>query len=270
MLTGFGGDEWFAPQLGELAALLRRRRPLAAAAWLYHVARRPRHPMGSPGSLLPAAWMAVPPGAKPLLRAVLRRPRPLTWLEPAFAERVSLQDRIRAGDLAPGASLAEAKWHDATSADAVLRTEELERFTALHGLEERYPLMDRRIAELALSIPVAAHHRHGVPKAIIRRFLERRLPGHRPQSSADRDFSWITASALDALGGREYLADTEPIRRGWVVPARIGDLYDVLQRGAAGPVWILWGVVAVDLLLRRRLSSTGGARTMTPDFVEVS
>lgn len=52
----------------------------------------------------------------------------------------------------------------------------LDRASMAVGLESRVPLLDHRIVEFALSLPVAMNYQHGVGKRILRRVLYRYVP----------------------------------------------------------------------------------------------
>ena len=177
VLTGYGGDDWFEPSYGELIDLLRRGRVIASGRWLAEMARvLTQIPL--PHIVRHGLWMGLPPAAKRVVRGVLRRNPVPWWIDPRFARTNNLADRLRRmPDDVEFRSVAPYDiFRPATGGEATFRGDHEERYTAARGLEQRHPLMDRRLVEFALALPAEQRCSHGVLKAVMRRAMADVLP----------------------------------------------------------------------------------------------
>jgi asparagine synthase (glutamine-hydrolysing) len=152
ILTGEGGDEWLSASAYRLADLLRRGR-LAA---LLRELRGPADPdvnIGLARVFIADALLPLLPGwVNKLRRELTGRARSYPhWIEPDFARRISLEDRLHPQPPpAPRTTLAHrdyynffhgGEWH--------VTMDWFERYLSGSGLEGRHPLSDRRIVEFA-------------------------------------------------------------------------------------------------------------------------
>ena len=134
LLTGFGGDDFFTGE-GSRWELLREGHVLA---W----SRAMVSPMLSDR-------------ARDVLRPVfgarrVRRP----WIQPAFAARTALEDRLQPRAALPFPTREQQEIHRAVnSLVQVLGDEMEERAAQAVGVEQRHPFYDRRVAEFGLALP---------------------------------------------------------------------------------------------------------------------
>ena len=86
------------------------------------------------------------------------------------------------------------------------------------ALEARSPFLDHRLWEFATSLPYAVRMQDGVPKAVLREVLRRRV-GPRAASGRKRGFvipveRWVLEQWRPAV--RQTFADSELVKHGWV------------------------------------------------------
>ena len=249
LLYGVGGDEWFFGSDGALSDLIAGGRWIAAMRWLAAARLGPDAPP-SRRMLWWGLWGATPGPIKRGIRRALQRPGVPPLIARAFAERTSLRDRLRTVEPVDLPSrAATVMFADATAGDVVWRRELAERSCAWSGIEDRYPFADRRLIEFAFSIPDAMRYREGRPKWLFRQAFADRLPAWMLDPPPGSDFSWFTIKRLDALGGLETLLRSQPVARGWVDAAQIGNAYALMKAGRPTIAGVLWGIVAVDAWL---------------------
>lgn len=262
VLTGVGGDQWIAGSPFYYADLIRRGRWLTLARALR---------TAEPDSELGWTWrQVVQTGLVPLLphaarragRLVLRRRAVPGWIDPAFARRIDLESRLRVSGL--GSSRGDYARADLrrllTSGWEVLTNELLERGASWRGIEYRHPFYDRRLVELALSLPEAQRQRGSHTKFVLRTAMRGRLPEQVRLRIAKVNLSEIYLHALGALGGERAFGRLSIAEAGWVDAARLSAMYrDALARAACGDggygahMVPLWMVLAVESWFRRVL-----------------
>jgi len=93
VLTGIGGDDWLGTSSWAYADLLKRARFSSLSARLRRDAALESF-SGWPGAAKDTLWPLVPRPAKQIVRRMLGRGRPPSWLDPAFAARINLADRL--------------------------------------------------------------------------------------------------------------------------------------------------------------------------------
>lgn len=178
LLTGHGGDAVAAGSALVYADRLRR----ADLGVLREIREHGGASGAAPVALL-AHW-----GVLPLLPAALQRGRAARraragipdWIDPEFARRVGLEERLR--DTPPRRrprSLARAAIREQIEhLDGVLRVVHWSRrLAASHGIEVRHPFLDRRLVELVLATPPRMLFRAGSYKQLLRAAMAGRLPG---------------------------------------------------------------------------------------------
>ena len=131
------------------------------------------------GRAIVSSLLSEPTRAR--LRPVLgARPVRRPWIQPAFAARTSLADRLRPRAALPFPTREQQNiYRGVTSLVQILGDEMEERAAQAVGLEQRHPLYDRRVAEFGLAVPVAQRSDGDAIKVVFRR-ARRRL------SAADR------------------------------------------------------------------------------------
>lgn len=263
MLSGLDGDTTVSNGIDYLVDLARSGRWSRLTAETRALQQR----TGSQASLARLVWKAglrpAIPGALMRLwrRATGRRP-PLGWteptLDPRFAERVGLEERLRAAEAATEGSGMDAKAKQARALSSGHWTHGLELFdktAAWFGIEPRYPFFDRRLIDFCLSIPPDQSLKHGWTRFVLRNAMRGILPEEvrtRPHKANlesafrhglrhhDRErLERILDEHLDAIAG---YADTGRLRRTYRrlaadEPVGIGEL-TALFEGAVLALWL--------------------------------
>ena len=259
VLTGMGGDDWLGPSSWALADLLRGRRvaSLARRMWLesgeYDFS-------GWRSSLTAALWPVVPEALRTVVRLARRQGRPPAWIEPAFAARINLADRlaaIRASDV-PFQSYEQIDiWRHGRSGARTHSLETTARAGSRFGIEHWHPYFDRRVIEFGLALPADQRWRNGRHKELLRRTMAAEVPAiivNRLSSPAGGHAMIHALEAERPDGSETHLSACE--RLGWVrgpeirrMEARAHALYRSGDKGFAWPAWTAWTVLAMDLWL---------------------
>ena len=230
VLTGYGGDEWFAG-----------RRP-------------PRSGIGGTVRRL------LPAGVRRTIRHVrgYSAPPPIDWIAPGFARRTSLGDRrTHLAPVFPSAAQ-QAIYSVVRSASQVVADELEERAASAAGIEQRHPFYDRSLAEFGLALPETQRFAHGRSKVVVRRALKDLLPPDVAARTDKAEFSTTFVDALDALGGAACFERLRIEAIGWVdgatVRRRYARMMELYRLGNESYIpWTdgLWEVAAVELWFRR-------------------
>ena len=222
VISGDGGDELFggyttyrvAARLGSL-----RRIPTAARRALGAVARfatlGPSPPHGELGRRLGKALSlaSLSPGeALCALRSYFDEPAKAALYQPEHARRVlsyRTAERFAADagdydDLPTALSACDLRHR--LAADMLCKVDTM---SMSHGLEVRVPLLDERIVDFALRLPLDLRLRGGTTKYLLRRVAERRLPdgiAGQPKSGFVIPLRRSTGKAFGALVKETLLA----------------------------------------------------------------
>jgi asparagine synthase (glutamine-hydrolysing) len=250
LLYGLGSDIWLHGWHWTVADLLRRGRLVSAARWMRFIATSP-DPEPIPGQLWLAAWTMTPLRTKRVLRRMLKRNPVPPWIEPAFASRTALADRIRAAQEHRwlGSYSATEMFAFGTSGEQIVRLSEFELLHAYAGLEMRCPFYDRRLIELALSLPADVRSTAGLPKAVLRRSAAAHLPPRVAAAAPDPPGDWSLVRVLEGLGFPRRIHALEAARRGWIDPQRTEETWQRWAAGGEGFGWPIWGMAAIDFWL---------------------
>ena len=263
-LTGSGADDWLGPSSGAYAHLLRRGR-LGALA---HRLRRDAADewfMGWQAAGVATLWPLVPPPMQWAVRRVLRRGRPPAWVEPAFAARVGLRERVarRTVDVPRDCLERYDTWYESMSGWSVYLNEAIERSSGRAGVEMWHPFMDRRMVDFGLALPPEQRWRDGRAKHLLRRAMAPYLPTNVASRTTSPDATHLLFEGLEPEGGRALFQDMTVGRRGWVREAvllarfdRAATLYRAGDRRYARMAVTLWGVAAIELWARAMASET--------------
>ncbi len=257
LLTGLGGDEWLTGSFYHYADLLRQFRILS-------LIRQIRWDSRVSGIIFPpfpvlrvGLWPLLPQSARQAIkRALRRRDRLPCWVDPQFARRTQLTERIRQEPLGRRfTSFAQGDlYKKLTNGWQTHSVEMEERAASWFGLEQRHPLNDRRIVEFALALPEEQRWRRDQPKYVLRQALRGFLPGTVRQRRTKADFSHLFAEALKTQGGERLFDSMAIMSMGWVDRARVRSMYQQMAQlylqgdeGYITPVWPLWMVFGIEL-----------------------
>ena len=230
VMTGYGGDEWFAG-----------RRPLRSGIG------------GAVRRLLPA-------GVRRTIRRVrgASAPPPIDWIASGFARRTNLGDRWTVSAPAFHSAAQQEIYAVVRSATQVVADELEERAASAAGIDQRHPFYDRSLAEFGLGLPEAQRFAQGRSKAVIRRALADLLPPDVAARTDKAEFSATFVDALEALGGAACFERLRVEAIGWVdgaaVRRRYARMMELYRLGNESYIpWTdgLWEVAAVELWFRR-------------------
>ena len=255
MLTGEGGDEWFAGSACRYADLIARMdigaiaRELRAAPRLSTAWRR---------LAFAGVWPLLPRPVRHTARRLFGRraggARFAPWMREEFVVRTSIEERRRRPEYDPSAGLTRASWDIAqylTDGWQALAFESMDRSAARYGVEERHPFYDVDVIEFALSLPEAQRHHGGESKRVVRRALAGIMPDAVRTRRDKADFSSLYVAAFAAQGGERMFEGLTIAEAGWV---RADELERVRRRTMAslaagrptGDLRTLWSVFAID------------------------
>ncbi len=159
-----------------------------AGRWrqLWHEARCIKEVHQSRISTTRLAWRyGLKPAVQPLLPRFLAAffERGATqWqnrfpLEPHFAEQIQADQRLKTGEMELTARDAAQHHRESLRAPALPAILEMaNKAAALHGLEDRYPFLDRRLVEFCLGMPPEQKLLHGWSRIVLRRAMMNILP----------------------------------------------------------------------------------------------
>ena len=261
ILTGLWSDEWLAGSFLHYGDLLRRGQ--FGRFWRHYRAQPDRPDVFRPLSMFRSSlWPLVPASTRRAIKYVLGRDGVPPWVNPSFASRVGLAERIRPAP--PDVSLSTLAKTDsygtATNGLTVHGMEGADRSVAQFGLDTRHPFGDRRIMEFGLAIPEEQRWRGSWTKFVLRNASRQWVP------SLIRD-RIATAGAEDVLlravqqHVESGLWDNPVIaRRNWIDPAPLRQAYNEMLARYRGSddgyerlVFPLWLVCAVEIWARNAL-----------------
>ncbi|MDE3154718.1 MAG: hypothetical protein KGN76_06425 [Acidobacteriota bacterium] len=253
-LFGAGGDEWLRGSPARYADLLGAGRIGRLARQLAHDARTDDF-VGWPAALRQAVWPLLPEPLRRMLKTAVRHDVVPPWVAPDLVTRTALRDRL--AQFRTGLQFASRAqidgYQEATSGEATLAMERLDRALAFLGVEGRHPFHDRRLIELALAFPPDQLWRDGQAKSLTRRAFADLLPPAVRQRTGRPDYAHLMADALVAHGQAATQAWPAVTARGWVVKDRLAAEHARVTRrlGTASgrawqSVWSVWGACAVE------------------------
>jgi len=258
LLTGVGSDDWLGPSTWAYADLLRRGRLVALGRRAWSESRTDDFP-GWPFAWQSAIWPLAPAPVQRLVRRALRRGRPPAWIDPAFAARINLADRLaqRQPDVDFQTCEQIDLWREGMSGRMVHSIEATSRAVSRFGLDHAHPFLDRRIVEFGLALPSDQRGRNGRHKDLLRRTMARHLPPAIVErlSSPAGDYVYIQALESEQPAGSQP-APSACESLGWVrgpealsARARARHMYQSGRAKYAWPARVAWLVLAMDLWL---------------------
>ena len=244
LLSGWGGDEGISFNgRGFYQQLLLSGR--FGALWR-ELAEQGPHPFAS--ILVNAALPLVSPKSARALRALRRgawwRARDRSFVLPAFARRV----RALPETALPRAGVRRVQLDLLARGHLGLRMEGWAVGGARRGIEYRYPLLDRRVIELALGLPPAQFRRGRWSRWVMRRAAARLLPPevcwYRSKQDPVRLEGYRSAfcAALPALRELVEHRSAASCRGGYLDMPRLlqwldADRFRAHWRGGSGPIY---------------------------------
>jgi asparagine synthase (glutamine-hydrolysing) len=267
LLTGLGPDEFLRGSRHHYADQLRRGQLLALVSGMRLDARVDDF-AGWRRTLRMTLWPMLRPATQERLSRLLRRRRFPAWINPRFARRIGLADRLARAVPDPGFTTHAQYDMYRIGLDGwmVHGFELLERSSAPYGIETRHPFFDRRIIEFGLALPESVRWRDGQAKHLLRRAAEPYVPVTIARRLTSPDYSRILASTLEAHGGAALFRSLHIARHGWVDGPRVAALYDdMTRRFAAGEsrytrnLWSLWMVFVMELWFTSAIAGKIGA-----------
>ena len=160
LLTGFGGDDFFTGEVSRFE-LLREGRMFA---W-------------SRAMVSPMLSERARDRLRPIFGARrVRRP----WIQPKFAARTTLEERLRTRASVQFPTREQQAIHRVATCLVQLLGDEMEdRAAQAAGVDQRHPFYDRRVAEFGLALPPEQRSDRSGTKVVVRRALGEYLPARR-------------------------------------------------------------------------------------------
>jgi asparagine synthase (glutamine-hydrolysing) len=274
LLSGTGSDEWMSGSPHAYADLLR------AGHWgkLWRRVREDSSRMPSARDrgatdffLRYALWPLAPLALRKLARRFRGRPVVPDFIDPKFARRIGLADRLQSETpRPPGMTFGQFVLHESFNSGWVAHGVDIfDRSTARFGVEERHPFHDRRLYEFIMAIPDDQRARDFRRKYILRNAMSGLVPDAVLARRDKADFSILFIQALERMGG-EHLFDTMALESaGWVNRAKFLETYrDRSANYIETNIWPLWTVFALELwyrmiVLKQELPAIASARYST-------
>jgi asparagine synthase (glutamine-hydrolysing) len=274
LLSGTGSDEWMSGSRYAYGDLLRSGR------WrkLWNSVRDDSSRMPDAKDrnaadffLRYALWPLMPRALRKIARSLRGRPIVPEFINPEFAQRIGLADRLQSEPRRPpGMSLAQfVLFESFNSAWVAHGVDIFDRSNAQFGVEERHPFHDRRVYEFLLAIPEDQRARDFRRKYILRNAMRGLVPDSVLARRDKADFSILFIQTLERMGG-EHLFDTLAVESaGWINRAKFQDAYrDRSANYIETNIWPLWTTFAIELwyrmiILKEDIPAPASARSIT-------
>lgn len=250
VLNGMGGDQlfWSEPPFGlalsDLAAQLRLRQLFKEARTCAETERRSYVRTLWSGAVLPALWPAALLGGSPLQQ-------PGDWYDRRFVRRTRLQER-RLALKSEGFTVLPSVAIQRESLRRTMRPFALQRFVSKGYLDVRYPYLDRRLVEFALSLPLDQTIRGDETRSIVRRAFIGRIPEsirvRRSKAGPTEAFYRAVITQWPHL--RELATSLRAAEYGFVDQKRFMDALHRAKHGLAMPTGQLVATLSLEWWLR--------------------
>lgn len=255
LLSGIGGDEWFCGYGFNLTDLTAHGRWQAICKELHFQGASGYRQLTKRLARV-LLWPLIPAVIKKrVCKRSVRGGLP-HWLPEAFITRTNLLDRITAADARLHCNSLVDAWHyNYLLSDLEgFFLETLDRHRAFHGVENRYPFLDRNLIEFSLSLPEYQKTFCGETKHLLRCGLKDLLPEKVRNRSDKAEFSYVFGQAflhptfactMDELtiGGNGWV-DREKLR------STYRELYEFFKKnptGSCNRVWPVWFAFATEV-----------------------
>jgi asparagine synthase (glutamine-hydrolysing) len=269
VLWGHGGDEWLTGDASHAADLLAAGNVRAALRQLRSDVLLSKE-WGAGGmrvrDAVRGAIMPLIPHAMRRAGRFFRKPQLPPWINPTFAQRIGLAERLR--PVQPDAARYPTSAQRAIAALiddgwAVLERELHERFNARFSIEPRYPFHDRRIIEFALGIPESQRWRGTETKFVLRQACGPLLPASIRARRSKSDFSHFFVKMLQREGAGHTFAALRLADDGYVDAAGARRVYERFQAGSRRDLDAVWIIFTLERWYRTMFH--GGLRDRPRD-----
>ena len=210
ILSGFGGDQGISFHgRGYHRELLRSGR--VGALWR-ELGERSRRTLVTllAEALADLLYPVSTRAARRLRRGQWPYRKNVTFIHPGFARRVR---PLPAEARPPRAGMRDLRVHFLQRGHLTNRLEGWAASGARHGIEYRYPLLDRRVLEFALRLPPEQYRRGRWSRWLMRRALDPVLPPEVCWNSSKGDpepMEWLVAVIADALPAVRGMIEERP------------------------------------------------------------
>jgi asparagine synthase (glutamine-hydrolysing) len=257
-LTGQGGDQILGDSTLAYAELMQQFRVGALIRSLANDFRRRRRDGGGKSPLHELALSAVmllPDSARRSIPGWIRGISLPMAIDRDFARKINLAERLRRHQPEPRFRRAAAidVYRSCSYGRLVHPLELVDRWSGRAQVQTRHPLLDRRLFEFALSIPVAQRWRDGIAKIVLREAMSGLLPEDVRLRTTKACFDSMMAQVLLQLGNR-FFESLAIASNGWVDSTWVIEAYRRFARmhSARDPdYWILlfdlWRVAGLEL-----------------------
>ena len=256
LLSGFGGDSVVSHGPAYLTELVRSARVGRFAAEARAIARRHQRPLWplartyGVGPFVPQALRR----ARARARGSPRLPDQLSLLRADVVRSLGLEDRMAELSAGRPRTAREAHRRELTSGQLTYAVENSYEMDAAVGVERRYPFLDRRLAELCLSMPGDQKLRDGWTRSIMRRSLKGVLPDavHTRVGKTDLGHAFRRSLLTADRPVLEALVTRPDSVTDWVEPAALRALWErCLTDAPPADCYTLWRVAVLAEWLAR-------------------
>jgi asparagine synthase (glutamine-hydrolysing) len=265
VLTGHGGDQWFAPSHSDaLLDLIASRR--LASAWDMAHRNADSGTRSAINVLLRQAVIPRLPSWARRRRTVRRAP----WVSGTTREEAKLDERPSPGHLPQlfRRPIAQRCYEHCAGGYDAMTMEILDRTAARAGVEFRHPYLDRRLVDFACRIPVSVHYTRTQTRRLQREGLREVLPPSIAERTSKASFGQIWLREIDRhLPDADWSA-CDVAQAGWVdlseAQAAMERTRTVMaDRMGGGKIIGMWGIVQAEAVVRA-LNSPPSAKA-SPD-----
>ena len=141
----------------------------------------------------------------------------------------------------------------------------VDRMSMACSLEVRAPLLDHKVIEFAAGLPPELKYRGRVSKYLLKRHLERAVPGvdvHRRKHGFTLPLAaWLRRDLRDLA--QDLLLSPRAVGRGYARPEEVRRLWDAHQRGTRDHSRHIWALMALELWQRAYVDQPVGVGAVT-------
>ena len=123
----------------------------------------------------------------------------------------------------------------------------MDRLGVRFGMEMRHPMYDRRLIELAFSIPDSSRIADGRGRVVLREAMAPRLPCAVVGRTSKGDVSQVWIEAARSPDLEPYLGVPTLTALGWIRPRVVADIVErTRERGDTTAAHAFWLIVSVE------------------------